>query len=274
VIVFQPTELKTSRRFFREPVAAHLVASVREMPGVKYEAGQLLFDRSLHTEESVRLLMSHLKGEQLRVQFQGVGKRVQVTEADVALINERHSQVELTIEDLVVFEDYAANDVRTRRPLRFTQAYLKAIVPSYEQGRTFLLHHRETFPVGATFAAKVTKATVRGIDANWLVIRSYAVIKGASPERLQHIQDMQTGVLRYASIEARGGNWQFMEVELPDGTHDYFYEIDASADAEGGELSRVYLGAMYGAGDNKLDAGTPEMTTPTKKSEDVICVMY
>lgn len=220
---------------------------------MQYRDGQLLFDRELHDEESASVLLSHIKGDALQVRFNGVGQRVTATADDLRTINERHSQIELTAEDIVVFQDYAANDVRTRRPLRFTKEYLEAIVASYEEGRTTLLHHRETYPIGATFAARVEKATVRGVEANWLVVRHYAVTRDASPERLQHIQDMQTGVLRYTSIEARGGNWQWQEVEGPNGT-EYYYEVDASDDAEGGELSRVYLGAMYGAGDSKFSA--------------------
>ena len=184
------------------------------------------------------------------VDFEGQGEQLSASSSDLRIINQRHSSEELQAEDVEIFERYVANDQLMRRPLRFTKAALERFAESFREGRTVLLDHDERRPIGHTFAADVVKARVRGISANWLRVKFYAVTKGASEQRLQDIQDVKTGVRKYDSIEARGGKWTYMEEKISGETVG-FYEVDDAPDLEAGELSIVYLGAVKGAGSDK-----------------------
>ena len=258
----------------------HVALRAQSIRGVDYVDGELRFDERLHTEKTAALLTRRLKGEQLAVEFQGGGEKVEVTDEDLRIINEQHSQLELSKEDVVVFQDYAANDNLTRKPLRLTKRALERFAENYREGRTLRLDHDVEKPVGSTFAARVVEDTMRGVTANWLVTRSFAVTKNASERRLQRIQDMQTGVKRYTSIGLMGGAWEFREIETEDETI-YFYEVDDNPGErdrlEADELSRVDLGAVYGAGDNRAkntaqsNAFSPDTDQSQDREETILC---
>ena len=270
----------------KTPAAAALTAHVPRqaalraegIPGVEHDGqGLLTFDPGRHNAGTVDVLARHLKSEQLAVSFQGTGRPAEVTDEDLAVINERHSAITLSAEDIVVFEDYAANDRLTSKPVRLTKKALEKFAADYTQGRTVQYDHDEDKPVGATFAAQVIEDTLRGVTANWLVTRWYAVTKDASELRRQRIQDMQTGVKRYTSVGLTGGSWDFQEVEGPDGGTIYFYEVDDDENArprlESDELSRVKMGAVYGACDSvaKNSANQNEQLSTTSQEDIILC---
>lgn len=220
----------------------------------------------------------------LQLAMQGQAETITPSAEDLRVINASHSGRELTADEVVVFQDYAACTARVPRPpIRFTRAYLDRMAEAATEGRTVLFDHRDNDPIGATFAADVVEYTVRGIEAEWLRIRWYAVVnETTSEERRQRVQDCETGVLRYCSIRAMGGSWDFHEAELPDGSYDYFYVVDAADDANLGEHSRVYLGAVPGAGDHKFSfddsateppSGGAPKPDPTSSTPRVLCVL-
>ena len=213
----------------------------------------------------------HLDGQLVspagvQLSMQAGGDRVEATADDLRLINEHHSAQELTADDVVVFQDYACSTARIPfPPIRFTRAYLDRMAELAAQGRSVLFEHDEQQPIGTTFAADVVSATVRGVTADWLRIRWYAVLSDqTSAERRQRVQDCRTGILRYTSIRAMGGTWDFQETEVPDGaggtTWDYHYLVDTSESANLGEVSRTFLGASTGAGDHKFSAKAGEIS--------------
>lgn len=226
---------------------------------------------------------THFAGERvapggLALAMQASSRSVELTDADLRTINDRHSAQELSKDDVVVFQDYALSDRRiTAPPIRFTQAALRKFAAQAVAGRSVCFDHRNNELIGATFDGDVAEATVRDLAAHWLRLRWYAVLNDqTSPERRQRVQDCRTGVLRFGSVGVFGGEWTFQEVEGPDGP-EYFYEIDDSPSLGLREYSRVYIGAADGAGDHKFSAAstsarTPAALSPSPKPQ-VLCVL-
>lgn len=278
IIPAQPAEssdLSRSRRKLYHPLPERLSRSVTRLRGVDYSDGQLVFDGRLYAEADADLVVRHAKGERLAVRFQGQGRKAEVTDDDLAEINANHSSVALKKEDLVVFERYSANDAPMRSPLKFTRRALEKFAQDFAQGRGVHLNHEDNRGFGRTFAAKVEEATLRGITANWLVIRSFAVTKDATPDRLQLIADVQTGVLGYDSITFMAGQWTFQEIDGGEnGPSMYFFEIDDDP-AEHPRLEAIEvsvlstLGNVYGAGDNVRKNSLPSDSEPDSQPETI-----
>ena len=213
----------------------------------------------------------------LTLAMQAAGRVVEASAEDLAVINDLHSGQALDAADVVVLQDYALSDARIDYPpIRFTGAALAKLAAHAEEGRTVCFNHDTDQVIGATFAAHVEGATVRGIEATWLRLRWYAVLTDqTSAERRQRVQDCRTGVLRYGSVGISGGSWDFVEVEGPNG-FEYFYLIDDSDDLRLREYSRCYLGAAHGAGDSKFAAPAPT-TPPTQPASGgtpkTLCVL-
>lgn len=253
--------LIVSRRYLRAAVTkaqAQVALSVGDLRGVKYEGGQLVFDRQHHDPVAAKTLVSMATGAALSIQFAGTGQPVRVTSDDLDRINQ-HSRLDLAEADVAVFEDYAAHSLRATKPVRFTQRALEALAAEYIKGRTVLMHHDQRHPIGATYHADVVQATHNDVEASWLRIKWYGVLKDASQKRSQDLMDCRTGVMRYTSIRFDGGNWQYHEDEVS-GAYVYWYEIDID---ETGvtpltaiEVSRVGLGAMQGASDALAQSDT------------------
>lgn len=184
-------------------------------------------------------------------------EELEVGGSDLQTINENHSEIELSEEDLVLFRDWVAHDevpdVGMRRPLAFTEDALNKLAQDFRKGRTFNLHHQTRRQVGSTFDAEVSRNSVGGIEANWLSVKWYAVTKNATRQRKQDITDMSTGVLPYTSMEVRGGKWEMKEMDVEDEEMSYF-EISDNPEEPGTErleaegIARVHLGAVRGAG--------------------------
>ncbi len=274
--------LSRSRRKLYHPLPERLSKGVTRLRGVDYSDGQLVFDGRLYDEADADLVVRHARGERLAVRFQGQGRRAEVTDEDLAEINANHSSLALRKEDLVVFERYSANDAPMRSPLKFTRRALEKFAADFAQGRGVHLNHEDDRGFGRTFAAKVEEATLRGVKASWLVIRSYAVTKEATAERLQLIADVQNGVLGYDSITFMAGQWTFQEIDGGEGGPSlYFFEIDDDPNEhprlEAIEVSVLStLGNVYGAGDNvrKNTISEPDEIKPAgKPAEEIICVL-
>jgi hypothetical protein len=177
------------------------------------------------------------------------------TDSRLETINERHSDIELQPDDVELFRDYAVHDLGPtegmRRPLRFTLGALQKLATDFGRGRTMNVHHNGERQVGTTFGAEVLRSQeVRGVEASWLAVDWYAPTLDASEQRMQDIRDMQTGVLRYTSIEFSGGNWEERQLNSDS---EFYFEIDTTGGAfreelEAEGIARVGLGAVRGAG--------------------------
>ncbi|MEO1077563.1 MAG: hypothetical protein AAFX41_16610 [Bacteroidota bacterium] len=210
----------------------------------------------------------------LRLAMQAAAQDIQASDDDLALINERHSGLALSVDDVVVFQDYALHNRRlTHRSLQFTRGALDALAARARDGRSVIRDHRWRDLIGSVFDADVVEATVRGVEAAWLRLRWYAVLTDdTSPERRSLIQDCRTGVLRFGSVGVMGGSWEFQEIETEDGW-DYWYLIDDDgADGQPGSLdlqeySRTVMGAAQGAGDHKFSGQADgDVTSPALDS--------
>lgn len=228
-------------------------------PGVNLRAGGRLDIDGRYRPDEAALLRLRANGEPLRVPFLAAGEPIEATDSDLRIINDRHSSVELSRDDVVVFRDFAVNDRLAKKPVKFTHAALERFGNLFTEGRTVLLHHDDAHPVGTTFGAELVEREVRGVEATWLAVKWYGVTADASPERLQDLRDAQTGVLRHSSIRPLNGEWTFKEMEAPDGESTIsFFLIDDNPDAPPSErldvveLSRVHLGAVDGAGSDNF----------------------
>lgn len=179
------------------------------------------------------------------------------TDSRLEAINTDHSDRDLQPEDVELFRDYAVHTLGPqegmRRPLQFTEGALRKLAQDFQQGRTMNVHHNGERQVGTTFGATVERdMEVRGVKATWLAVDWYAPTLNASEQRMQDITDMQTGVLRYTSIEFAGGKWE--EQQMDTGEGGFYFKVDTNGDgafrerleAEG--IARVGLGAVRGAG--------------------------
>ena len=244
--------------------------------GVQLRAGASELARSLPA--SGRFAGERLAPQGVQLAMQSAGAVIAVSDEDVRAINDRHSSQQLAAEDLVVFQDFALSDARiVSPPIRFTRAALDTLAEQAAAGRTVCHQHRHTEVIGTTFAADVVEQEVRGVSAHWLRLRWYAVLTDqTSPERRQRVQDCRTGALRYGSVGVTGGEWDFVEMEGPDGP-EFFYLVDTSDTLSLMEYSRCHLGAASGAGDHKFSAGTPAPIAPpappVRTSPDLVCVL-
>jgi len=195
----------------------------------------------LRSEDSATLQFSH-----------GQGQSHQPTQGELEQINEL-SSVQLGADEVVVFEDLAAStEPMPNRPMRLTKSALQRLASRYRDGRQFVVQHDVTERVGSTFDASVSRETVDGTEADWLRVKSFAVVnEETTDERRQTIQDMKTGVLRHTSVSLDGGEWETVELETDTGERTLI-EIRDNPDASGQrleaeELSRVHLGAVENA---------------------------
>lgn len=195
----------------------------------------------LRRKDSATLQFSH-----------GQGQSHQPTQEELEQINEL-SSVQLGADEVVVFEDLAAStEPMPNRPMRLTKSALQRLASRYRDGRQFVVQHDVTERVGSTFDASVSRETVGGTEADWLRVKSFAVVnEETTDERRQTIQDMKTGVLRHTSVSLDGGEWETVELETDAGERTLI-EIRDNPDASGQrleaeELSRVHLGAVENA---------------------------
>jgi len=195
----------------------------------------------LRRKDSATLQFSH-----------GQGQSHQPTQEELEQIN-KLSSVQLGADEVVVFEDLAAStEPMPNRPMRLTKSALQRLASRYRDGRQFVVQHDVTERVGSTFDASVSRESVDGTEADWLRVKSFAVVnEETTDERRQTIQDMKTGVLRHTSVSLDGGEWETVELETDAGERTLI-EIRDNPDASGQrleaeELSRVHLGAVENA---------------------------
>lgn len=176
---------------------------------------------------------------------------LEVTDAQLQAINERHG-LDLEADEVLMFRDYVASTGPMRgRALRFTDDAIERFAELANEGRPFVMHHMANRYVGSTLSATVEETTVDGVQATWLAVNWYAVTRDASEQRRQDLMDIRTG-LQYTSIRFHGGAWSSGDPDDFDGSQ--VMVVDDNPDAPASErldmphISRVELGAVVGAG--------------------------
>jgi hypothetical protein len=185
----------------------------------------------------------------------------EVSEADVALINERFALRPVEAGDLYVRRLAVCNDQYDRTHERFPRAYLERFAATLP-GKSLLAHHdQRRFPLGRFFKAQVETAppTAPGEPpVTWLYAWAY-VIKTPPNEEVR--RQIDGGVFSHVSI---GFRWSDLLCDLcgrSAGHAECGHEPGQAYDGRrctatyGGDLeqveaveaSLVYLGAQYGA---------------------------
>lgn len=199
-----------------------------------------------------------------------------VSESDLQIINRDHAVKAQTADTIAVFERFVVNDSPARNGIWFTKRALEKFAADYQQGRSRLLHHSRESIVGRTFAADVVKKKIRGISANWVRVREYIPRIPANEETIANIE---SGVYAFDSIGFSGGEPELVEYKVSEDRTRYFLKIDFNPEGvpvlEAGEVSYVFLGAIYGAGNDKQQAAIePETTTVEPQTESELWLNY
>ena len=237
---------------------------VPELEGLKYHSnGEFQFDGRLYTRQMAETVVLHSVGAKVddSLPYKLAGGTVQAGEADLGVINESHALRTLEAGDVRLYDRYVINDAPTRGGLIFTQRALKKFAADFKQGRTVLMYHDTRQPVGRTFKASVSKATIREVQGNWVKLRLYIPVKDEEGERIQEtrfpVSMLDSGVLAFDSIGFGGGLIQ--GIRVGEGKNERFYlQVDDDPSAqfrlEAGEVSFVFMGQVRGAGNNKQAA--------------------
>ena len=233
----------------KDEVLRDLDRAAAQRLGIQVDGNQLRFDERF-TEGQARFAARRLSGHTTHLAtFQGVGEVAEVTEEDLDIINSRIGTT-LSEDEVRVFERFVINDQPVRRGLYFTEGALEKLADDYSQGRTAMLYHNKERPIGGTISARVVEEEIRGVDAQWVQLRTYVPIHD---ETDWPIRMLETGVLSYDSIGFIGGDFEMEEVGSGPNAH-YIMRIDYDDDdfpeLEAVELSHVYHGEAYGAGSN------------------------
>jgi hypothetical protein len=272
-------QVTPTRRYYRTRLPKAQAERLIAFSHVKYDGTNLSFDRDVFDEPLLRCALLYASEQPIQITtFESDTLKSEVKESDVETIN-RHSRVKLQNDEIDVFDEFAAHDGHAMRvPLKFTRKALKRFAESFVEGRTVLFNHDPSKPIGRTFDASVRKQTVRGVEAGWLSVRWYAPNGELTADRQQILNDIKTGVLTYDSIEVTGGEWTLVE---DDERNTFYFEIEDNEKSyprlDAGELSKVYLGAVIGAG-SKMSNVTEtdddlENKTENEPTRRLICML-
>lgn len=243
------------------------------------------FSRDIHTEESANIALRLAHGESIPVPTRLVIKGATVTDADLQLIHSDHATIDdFTKDELVICTMHAVHNKEITRPVRFTERALRRFAACHTMGRSILVGHgwaHGGMSIGRSFRATVKEQEVRGVSGLWLDVDAYFPLRNATPDRLQVVTDMLSGVYSYCSIGVIGGDWQYKEIDGPDGA-DYVYVVDDNPDAsaryrlESDELSVVYLGAAPGASValTERDDDDQEQPISTQTESVTVCLRF
>lgn len=217
--------------------------------GIAVEGEELHFDERF-SEGQARFAARHLSGRATHLAtYSGVGEAAEVTDEDLDAINER-AGADLAAEEVRVFERFVINDQPVRRGMYFTERALEKLAADYTEGRTTMLYHDRSRPIGGTLSARVVEEEIRGVEAKWVQARTYVPVH---EETDWPIRMLDTGVLSFDSIGFIGGDYEMEEVGSGENAR-YLMRIDYDSDdfpgLEAVELSHVYHGEAYGAGSN------------------------
>lgn len=245
-----------------------------DLPGVTYKEGEVAFARDTWDEPLARLaacamtggrvrlnLNASFGGSQIRMAGHGSKKkrrrRFTPNEDHLDLINEHHSDVDLAMGEVFIFERFPANDVASRsHRVIFTRRALRKFAADAAQGRARLIGHDTRLVVGRTIDASVRKAEVRGIEGAYLSTIEYMVRTESNADLIRNVE---AGILSYDSIGVYlGTSVEMVEMENTQGHSAPILRVDFDPKAERApemdEVSFVYLGELQGVG-SRHEAG-------------------
>lgn len=194
-----------------------------------------------------------------------VVRMLDATDDDIRIINANHSVKQLKADDVRVYERYVVNDAIARIGIQFTRQSLDVFAANFKQGRSRLMYHNQADVVGRTFSADVVRKKIRGVTANWVRVKEYLLNDDATRPI---IAKLDAGILAFDSIGFTGGKYDMQEVKMGSETVPVLLispQQNSLRPLEAAEVSYVFLGAMYGAGnDVQRNSDKPEGSTVAK----------
>jgi hypothetical protein len=241
--------LRESRGNYRTNVSANIAlmaskfikTTQSKMVNIENLGGQsfLLFPKKyFSSEQPIEKFVQVIEGKKLQKECDGVAtKSATVTDDEMKKIN-GFALKELKKEDVVVYTLKVANNKVDRDMERFADDVLDSFAKSIV-GKSWLYMHnkREFMPFGKLFDASTTIEN----GVKWLNAKGY-VLAGDT----ELVQKIDSGIWKFVSIGFMAP--EFMAVQDNSGKTLYYeYRNVQGKEAEGLEVSLVWLGAQYDA---------------------------
>lgn len=243
----QPGVMRLSREFYTEPMA---VLACQLLVGLSVGTDPDPYELAEPGEDDERACVT-----------------LDASDSDLRIINKQHAVKSMKAEDVRIYDRYVVNDAPTRGMLWFTKTALDKLAVDFRQGRSRLVNHDKTRIIGRTFAAEVVKKKIRGLTANWVKVREYLPV---TPMNAEHIHNRDNGTYAFDSIGFAGGKIDLVEKPVGDKTR-YFLQIDYDVNdlpvLEAGEVSDVFLGNVFGAGNDKQQSAAVDIPAPVSSGD-------
>lgn len=262
-LTLQDLRVKENDTAIRISTPVEKLAYAPEIEGLTVHGnGELQFNKPLFNQYTAGFVTLHLSGAHVTTPpVPTLTTLVVPTDKDLEIINSGHALRELTADDIKVYQRWVMNNQPSRSGLIFTDRALKKFATDFAQGRTVLLYHDQSLPLGRTFAASVVTDTVREVQGKWVKTKLYIPRIDEDGAALEYtrmpITMLDTGVFAFDSIGFGGGKLKGIRVGDGDNAR-YYLQIDHDPgqqfELEAGELSFVFMGNIRGAGNNKQGA--------------------
>lgn len=254
-------QLENGRNYLKLSVPRKNQIVLPKLDGVIYYDDCVKFSRDIW-DENLAGIASHAitnepfyTGSLKRQNFASGDADFSPTAEMLNLINEKHSERELTMDEVLIYQRFPANNVMSRWPgFIFTTRFLQAMARNASEGRARLLSHDARFPLGSTIMGEVVEEEIRGVAGNYLRTIEYMPINSATENVIDFVQ---TGIYKYDSVGITlGSAVELVEIEDPE-NEDIFYAIRVDHDpteqfpSELDEISFVYQGRLYAVGSKK-----------------------
>jgi hypothetical protein len=118
--------------------------------------------------------------------------------ADLDLINAKFAAEPLTAEDIYVRKAWVCSDQLDSDGDRFEHPFLERLASTLPGRPMMIGHAQDGYGCGKWFDADLTRASVTGVDAEWMVGRVYIPVAG----RESLLADLKAGLAHYVSIRA------------------------------------------------------------------------
>lgn len=254
-------QLAKSRRYIELSIPLRAIEKPIRLEGITYDQNAVRFDSGIWTIDQAAIVSAAISGASASVSLASAGagrKDFKPGKSELDLINSRHAETPLELDDLYIYQRMPVNNVMSRTiGIKFTDAALDKFALDAQAGRARLRSHDRTDIVGRVFDAKVVSETVRGIEGKWLQTTEYIPKRTLSGESMNAELLTQVGAGVYSSDSIGfipGSKIEFKDMEVGGKMYSVIlidYDAGEQAPLEMREISFVHLGEIKGAGSRK-----------------------
>lgn len=264
-------QLSKSRRYIELSIPLRTIEKPIELEGITYDQNAVRFDSGIWSIDQAAIVSAALSGLSASISLASAGssrKEFKAGKSELDLINSRHAETPLELDDLYIYQRMPVNNVMSRTiGIKFTDAALDKFALDAQAGRARLRSHNRSDIVGRVFDAEVVTDTVRGIEGKWLRTTEYIPKRTLSGEPMNAELLTQVGAGVYSSDSIGfnpGSKIEFKDLEVGGKMYSVIlidYDAGEQAPLELREISFVHLGEIKGAGSRKaLHDGAEEFS--------------